>query len=523
MARVKVEQGLLEGVWCENAEGKYFAFRGIPYAKPPVGELRFKAPCEPEPWEGVRDATAAGPVCPQYNERLDRMEPGSEDCLRLNVYTTSLPPAPPRPVLLWLHGGGFYTGSGNDDFYGPEFIVARDVILVTVNYRLEVLGFLCLDTPEVPGNAGLKDQVAAMRWVNRNIAAFGGDPQNITIFGCSAGSASTSLHLVSKMSEGLFSKAICQSGVCLNEWSYNLYARQRAFQLGKQLGKDTEDPDELLEFLRSLPATSLTNIKLPPLPNVFYDLCDGILFGPVVEKTEPGAETFLSALPPDAVRAGVAPVPLMLGYTSAEGIETARNYQLLLQFLATPGAVLPRELKLQWPMDRIQEADEKIRQYYFDGQPITQKSVQQIVNLHTDAIFVYNIRRFAKHACRNAPVFVYKFVAESDRNYTKRSYHMDKIRGVCHADELHYLFHVTCYDLPLSDESIRIIEQTVTLWTNFAKTGNPTPDNDLETWSPFTEATQNVYIIGKDLRCVANEDIDNMRFWDQIYGQAEIM
>lgn len=154
--------------------------------------------------------------------------------------------------------------------------MAHEVVLVTFNYRLEVFGFLCLDNEEVPGNAGMKDQVAAMKWVKSNIAAFGGDAENITIFGCSAGAASTSYHLISKMSEGLFNKAICQSGVCLNDWSYNLYAKKRAFQLGKLLGKETENTDELLEFLRNVPALSLVNISLPSLDVKNRDIVDSI-------------------------------------------------------------------------------------------------------------------------------------------------------------------------------------------------------------------------------------------------------
>ncbi|XP_064292526.1 juvenile hormone esterase isoform X2 [Plodia interpunctella] len=162
MPLVTVEEGILKGAVCEEGDTTYIAFKGIPYAKPPIGNLRFKAPEPPEAWTGERDATQHGPVCPQYNERLDCIEEGSEDCLYLNIFTKTLDPLTPRPVMVWIHGGGFYTGSGNSDYYGPEFLIKHDVILVTFNYRLEVLGFLCLDNEEVPGNAGLKDQVAAL-------------------------------------------------------------------------------------------------------------------------------------------------------------------------------------------------------------------------------------------------------------------------------------------------------------------------------------------------------------------------
>jgi acetylcholinesterase len=435
----------------------------------------FQAPEPPEPWEGERDASEHGPVCPQYNERLERIEEGSEDCLYLNVYSKNLTPSCPLPVMVWIHGGSFYTGSGNSDFYGPEFFMAHDVILVTFNYRLEVLGFLCLDSEEVPGNAGLKDQVAALQWVKKNIASFGGDPENITIFGCSAGSACTSYHLISKMSRGLFNKAICQSGVCLSDWGYNLYARQRAFQLGKELGKTTDNVDELYQFLKNVPVKLLVNIKLPNLETNHRDLSDSLLFGPVIEKADLKVQKFIAAPPLELIRKGqFAKVPLILGNTSGEGIEVTRNLEYMIEILSGVGTIVPRELKLKWSQLKIQEVDERIRKHYFKGKEITTELVQEVTDYMTDALFVFNVRRFARlyaAAGNMVPVYLYEFTAESDRNYVKNLYKMDSVRGVCHADELHYLFNVTCLPIKLSEESRKIINQFVRLWVNFASRG----------------------------------------------------
>ncbi|KAJ0175663.1 hypothetical protein K1T71_008822 [Dendrolimus kikuchii] len=523
MTLVQVEQGVLKGAVYDNGV-KYIAFKGIPYAKPPLGILRFKAPEPPEPWEGIRDSSEHGPVCPQYNERMDRIDEGSENCLFLNVYTKEIKPQNPLPVMIWIHGGGFYTGSGNSDYYGPEFFMAHDIILVTFNYRLEVLGFLCLDTEEVPGNAGLKDQVAALKWVKKNIASFGGDPNNITIFGCSAGAASTSYHLVSKMSKGLYNKAICQSGVCLNEWSYNLYARERAFQLGKTLGKDTDDPQKLLEFLRSLPAISLVNIKLPPVIHEHMDLADTITFGPVIEKPDK-VEKFLAQSPVELVTKGhIADVPLILGYTSGEGIEIARNLSKFIGFLSMVGSVVPREIKIKSNLEATQHADSKIRKYYFNSKEVTKSMHQEVVNLETDRLFAYNIIRYARyHVHHNSkPVFLYKFIAETERNYTKSYYKMNDIKGVCHADELPYLFNVTCIDIPMTKESKHISENLVQLWTNFAKTSNPTPTTDIEQWKPFSEVERNGMVLDKTFKHTQHLDKDNIDFWENIYGETTI-
>ncbi|XP_072938579.1 juvenile hormone esterase-like [Epargyreus clarus] len=524
MAVVQVEQGALKGIECNYNGEQYVAFKGIPYATPPLGVLRFKAPKPPEPWQGIRDASEHGPVCPQYNERLYRIDPGSEDCLYLNVYTKAINPPQPLPVMVWIHGGGFYTGSGNSDFYGPEFFMKHDVILVTFNYRLEVLGFLCLDTEEVPGNAGLKDQVAALRWVKNNITAFGGDSNNITIFGCSAGAASTSYHLVSKMSEGLFNKAICQSGVCLNEWGYNIYGKERAFQLGKILGITTDSPNELLQFLRDMPVSSLIKIQLPILGKQHEDLADSIFFGPVIEKEHLNIEKFITEEPTNLIKNGkLANVPIMVGYTSAEGIEIGKRLAGIAGFLSMKGAVVPRELKLKWAPEKILEIDKKIRNYYFQDKEITPAILQEYVNFETDRLFAYNIVRFARYHVKNtSPVYLYKFTAETERNFTKKYYNMQEVAGVCHSDELPYLFNVTCINIPLTDVSRSIIKSIVDLWVNFASTGNPTSPNHEVQWKQFTNVERNCYVIDYECKCVPNINEENMKFWEEIYDESNL-
>ncbi|XP_034827054.1 juvenile hormone esterase-like isoform X2 [Maniola hyperantus] len=523
MTTAESKQGTLRGVVVNNNNVTYIAFKGIPYAKPPLGLLRFKAPEPPKPWQGVRDASEHGPVCPQYNERLQRLETGSEDCLYLNVYTPTLTPSRPLPVMAWIHGGAFYTGSGNSDYYGPEFFMKHEMILVTFNYRLEALGFLCLDNEDVPGNAGLKDQVAALKWIKNNIAAFGGDSNNITIFGFSAGAASTSYHLISKMSHGLFNKAICQSGVCLNEWAYSLNGLDRAFQLGKLLGKDTKDQNELLHFLRNVPVQSLVNVKLPSLELGNKDLVDGIIFAPVIEKSNLEVENFITEEPPELVKKGrIFRVPIILGYTSGEGIELGRNFPGTLNFLLKTGVVVPRELKFKFNKEKQVEVDRKIRNFYFQGIDLNKSMLQEVINLETDRLFAYNIFRFGRYHSHytGMPVYIYKFTAETERNYTKKFYKMDTVSGVCHADDLPYLFNITCLDIPLTEDSKSLIEQIVQLWFQFAATGNPTSQSAIE-WKPFTNKERFCLIIDRDLKCDINIDAENIDFWDDIYADND--
>ena len=161
----------------------YWSFKGIPYAAAPVGDLRFRAPVEPPSWTGVRDALEHGPSCPA----IPTTSSMDEDCLSLNVYTRNF--GTPQAVLVWIHGGGFISGSGDSLVYGPEHLIEEDVVIVTINYRLGALGFLGTGDTNSPGNYGLKDMIMALRWIRENISNFGGEPNNVTIFGESAGGA----------------------------------------------------------------------------------------------------------------------------------------------------------------------------------------------------------------------------------------------------------------------------------------------------------------------------------------------
>lgn len=163
---------------------RYFSWKGIPYAQPPVGPLRFRAPVPHAGWTGIRDASEHGESCPSDGWLSDKT--GDEDCLFLNVYTTNI--IARRPVMVWIHGGSFTGGSGDDSTYGPDHLIGEDVVIVTINYRLGVLGFMSTGDRHAPGNYGLKDMQLALRWVRENILNFGGDPDNITVFGESAGS-----------------------------------------------------------------------------------------------------------------------------------------------------------------------------------------------------------------------------------------------------------------------------------------------------------------------------------------------
>ena len=235
-------------------------FLGIPYAQPPVGALRWHEPIPPKPWSGVRDAMEFGAPCAQsvygdWNRR--NAEASQEDCLYLNVLTPEWPAKAPLPVMFWIHGGSNTAGTASAALYKDGTLQKHGVVLVTVNYRLGVLGFLA--HPEltaesahhVSGNYALLDQIAALQWVHDNISKFGGDPNNVTVFGQSAGALDTGLLMTSPLAKGLFHRAIAESGtVLLGHWPKLSEGEQQGAHLATSLKAPSTDA---IKFLRNLP------------------------------------------------------------------------------------------------------------------------------------------------------------------------------------------------------------------------------------------------------------------------------
>src|SRR6478672_11791956 len=343
---VRTTAGLVRGVTATD----YRFFAGIPYAAPPVGPLRWQPPAPVQPWSGLRDATRPGARCIQdIAGDMDRNHATGEDCLTLNVWT---PPSSEdaKPVLVWIHGGGFINGSG--EVYDARRLASRgNIVVVTLNYRLGALGFLAhpaLGPAGAVGNYGLQDQQAALRWVRDNIAGFGGDPDEVTIAGESAGGMSVCDHLVAPGSAGLFRAAIMQSAPCQAQ-----LALPDAERISADYARDAGcgDPATAAECLRALPADKLRK------PVWYARFGDDTLSGPI---------TGTAVLPVDPMTAfgsgGAAKVPMMIGgnhdeFTLFVALQylrfgkrfTAQDYPELLSntFGADAGAVSAR-----YPLER---------------------------------------------------------------------------------------------------------------------------------------------------------------------------
>lgn len=429
----------------------------------------------------MRSAKAHGSICHQYNFITRIKEKGSEDCLYLNVYTPNVNPKQPLPVMFWIHGGAFCCGSGNDDIYGPDFLIRNGVVIVTINYRLEVVGFLCLDTEEVPGNAGIKDQVAALRWVNKNIANFGGDPNNVTIFGQSAGASCATYHCISPMTKGLFKRAIAQSGCCISSIAQAYRPRDRALALAKKLGCTSEDLHEVYNFFKQQPIENLCYIQVPLLFQESFKDMDETQFTVVSEKVFPNVETYFTGNVMDALKNNIHEgVELLIGYNEDEGvvnlnvvydikntIHQANNFR---QYF------VPKHLSLYCSTDNQLDIGEAMKNFYLEKKPLSIDDLNPLTNYYAFDIKFWVVQ-LAKKFSVNNKVYLYKFTCKSERNFFSKimgvsGYFKDRTL-VGHSDELPYLFPVKSINQKVTktSDTFKLINNISKLWTNFAKTG----------------------------------------------------
>ncbi|KAI4457908.1 carboxylesterase [Holotrichia oblita] len=310
---IEISNGWLQGTLQKSYNGRvYSSFQGIPYARPPIGDLRFEAPKEPYNWTGTWIANTKHSC--MYNTGSEIT--GDEDCLYLNVYVPRETPDPADNlnIIVHIHAGGMLVWDST--FYaGAKYLMDEEVILVTMNYRLGALGFFSTDDDVVPGNNGLKDQVLSLKWIQKNIRYFGGNPESVMLTGMSAGSVSVHLHYFSPLSRGLFHKGVSQSGTALHPLIPQKSASQSAKQLGEMLGCPTDNSKHLRDCLRTRSAKTIIVSQKSFLPS---DASQGPTFGPVIEIPSDGA--FLIEHPYKLlIDKNIADVPWIVGTNEEEG------------------------------------------------------------------------------------------------------------------------------------------------------------------------------------------------------------
>lgn len=431
---VQTEQGAVRGV----TQGGILSWRGIPYAAAPVGDLRWRDPEPPDSWSDVRDATRYGPGCLQGpatalgSSLIRGIEDTDEDCLTLNVHRP-IGTASELPVMVWIHGGAFNHGAGSQQIYNSPALVRRGVVLVTLNYRLGRLGFfahpaLTAESGERIANFGLLDQMRALEWVRANIAAFGGDPANVTIFGESAGGASVNALLSSPRAAGLFDRAISESG--LGREASKPFGEAQAD--GRRLMAPFAGSDPDAADLREVPAADVMSLDT--------DLLKGD--APVVDDVVPMSVA-------DTFEAGAeADVPYLVGTTDLE----------LPDVFFTNAGADPDEIR-----DGIVGANRAEAVATYGGEE------EFALHLMTDVIFSEPARHLAELHARRSPTYRYRFAIAAPEL-------KEAIGGAPHASEIPYVFDTTIGQRFPLDNGPALAATISDYWVAFARTG--TPDND---------------------------------------------
>lgn len=498
---ITTKSGKLQGV----AEGGVTSFKGIPYAAPPVGEFRWRPPQPVKLWKGVRDASKFGPNCAQagWGAKPGTIAEGSsEDCLYLNVWTPVNSNGTSKlPVMVWIHGGGFTGGSGSSPQNFGNAFAKQGVVLVTINYRLGRLGFfahpaLSEEFPNEPkGNYGFMDQIAALQWIQKNIAAFGGNPDNVTIFGFSAGGVSVHSLLTIPSAKGLFHKSIGESsggrdgvltGRPINKENADVFYKVSAETIGmnfaKKMGVEGKDAAALAQ-LRALPVEQIVDVGQETDGQGGPRTYSGpILDGKLVVETAESAYIY----------GRQSNIPLMIGNSSAEiGGAFVSNSKTKEELFESFGA-LESEAKAAYDANGDKAFNEVLTKF------------------NTDWVWGEPARMTAKaFIAKGAPVYMYQFgyVPASDRQRSPF--------GAGHGSEVAFVFNTSKVrwgqNREATPEEKELAKTMNSYWVNFAKTGNPNGEG-LPNWPRYNNQTQEILDVNIDGKVISHPDQRKARF-----------
>jgi para-nitrobenzyl esterase len=485
---IRVDGGLVQGM----QENGLLVFKGIPFAMPPIGPLRWRAPQAPAAWSDVRSASQFAPICMQHGSYPEDAPPErmSEDCLYLNIWVPPHAPGATLPVMVWTYGGGLMNGSASTPLYAGDMLARKGVIVVTANYRLGVLGFLALpdlsrESPHhVSGNYGLLDQLEALRWVHRNVGAFGGDPARVTVFGQSSGSISISALTTSPLAKGLFQRAIGESGglfepVDLAPGFKLVDAEQAGKAFLARTGART------LEDLRAMPAEDVIKTRFNT-----HLIIDGYA---------------LPLAPYDAYREGRQnDVDLLVGSNAREG-------RLFLADQPVTAANLHEVLNNDFPQPIVSLVgpgpvadDQQAREAFvaFEGEMRFGWDMWTWARLQADA----GRRR----------VFLYRFTQSSPYRAGDKYFGW----GASHGMEMAYAFdHLDQQRLPWTPTDRRLALVMSTYWTNFAKSGDPNGAG-LPSWPAFTASNPQAMLLGETIAPGPIPDVTDLRRINRLYWAA---
>ncbi|XP_066997937.2 juvenile hormone esterase [Anabrus simplex] len=524
---VRIAEGHVQGSKMISFRGREFrAFRGIPYAEPPTGTLRFKPPQPKSPWSGILNATVEGSICPQMNRA--EVYVGDEDCLFLNVYAHKN--ARRNPVIVWVHGGSFYAGHGGINITAPQFLLDQDITLVTFNYRLGPLGFLSTGDSALPGNYGLKDAVEVLRWIQRNIESFGGNRDLVTVYGYSSGGAMAQSLTMSPLTKGLFHRVIFESGSALHHWAFKSSPIQEARQVAKLIGCPSSDSSSgVAECVASASAKELVE-TLYSFP--YWAVKFPTPYGLVVEVQDDDSDPpFLTEPPLQLLRKGHAlKIPAITGNTAAESIFLAAMINKSDELRKELDEHFDRTvLKSFIPGNISEEFVREVKQFYFHRGSAKEATLEQLIQLISDITINYNSYQSSVEfaAATEVSVYMYLFSFQGRVSSIVTGNINPTPLGVAHGDDLLYIFG-TGLDFPgggPNSEEAKTIMRVTKMLADFALKGDPTPkSNNLipVKWLPLLEGGKPYrYLEINDELTMQSGPIypERMAFWDNLLAK----
>ncbi len=491
---VQTDKGPVQG----TVVGETREFLGIPFAAPPIGPLRWKPPQPAAAWTAPLHASMTGPECAQLMDLASTPDPtSSEDCLTLNVWTPAKPASSPAPVMVWLFGGGFVLGNGGDPAYDGQVISeTMGAVVVTLNYRLGPFGFLAhtaltAEDPSHPssGMYGFEDQRAALQWVKTNIAAFGGDPASVGLFGESAGGISTCLHLVSPKSDGLFQRAMIESGPCDTTGQTLTEGEAQGAQLATALG--CTDPASVLTCMRS--ATSTALLTALPLKPGFVG-ATGVNWFPVVDGWN------ITDQPPALFASGsVSKTPTLLGTNKNEGS----------LFFELGGLDPTTDADSQAILEAIFPGHGAAIVAKYPAAAYAGSAKDAAIDAFGDGTFVCPTRRAARALSKaGAPVYLYQFTHAVTTGLFAGL-------GVYHSSELPFVWGNSYIDIKLDPGEKQLSKEMMGYWFEMAASGNPTGKGAFA-WPAYQQATDTNIVLDLTLSTGTGLKSALCDFWDSL-------
>ncbi|KAL0810968.1 hypothetical protein ABMA28_010262 [Loxostege sticticalis] len=505
---INLAQGPVVGYKGDDAD--VFSFYGIPYATAPKGREKFKGPLPGPVWTEPLEAVDEQIICPQHASEIFFPDiTATEDCLVANVF---IPDTAEKnlPVLVHIHGGGFLIGFGNWE-KPKQFVESKKVVAVTFNYRLGPHGFLCMGTEDIPGNAGIKDQVAALRWVKANIANFGGNPDDVTIAGCSAGGVSVDLLMLSNTTKGLFNKVIGQSGANIASFGVQVDPIENAKFYAEKINYQGDDFDSLEEFYKSVSFEQLLSYSL------LVNRDHAVKFSPCVER-DLGIERFLEDGPTNIIISGnYVRYPMIYGFTDMEGLFRIGEFEQWKNDMNENFTqFVPADLQFESAEEKEKIAIQ-IKQFYFGDKAVGDETVLQYVDFLSDVIFIYPMQKAVTLQVESGNNEIYLQVYNfTDENTPYVPY--TKERGANHCDQLYAVFDHD-YNM-LTPEYIEMKEKMREIWFDFMKTGNPTPEwSSLPKWEPARADRAPCMNFGRTIQLSGTFVKERTDFWENIYNK----